>query len=278
MLPVSPTCPHPSTPLHESPLQRSRPRCRRCPACRRRRSAWRCSRPKCGIARRPGASCWRTRWWRPWRAAASRPEVRGAALSACLPCDCWLSLTAQQRPAALFAGRPAHPPCPASLRVPPAVIGPVDSCQQLLRIEGMTCSACSSAVEAALRALPGVQAASVNPLSGLAEVSFDPELTGPRHLKEAVEGVGFEAAPVSGQRLGEALCCGCCGCYAAASASAIQGCPCSSFHPPSALSSSPPLKPPLSPNRLCGQQPAGDGALVAPVPRRRPLHAARLPQ
>ncbi|KAL4423767.1 hypothetical protein ABPG75_001068 [Micractinium tetrahymenae] len=82
-----------------------------------------------------------------------------------------------------------------------SVIGPAESCQQLLRVGGMTCSSCSSAVEAALRAVPGVQEASVNLLAGTAEVQFDPEVAGPRHLVEAVEGVGFEAAAITGQRL-----------------------------------------------------------------------------
>ena len=84
----------------------------------------------------------------------------------------------------------------------PAVLGPAESCQQLLQVGGMTCGSCSSAVESALRAVPGVQAAAVNLLSGVAEVEFDPEVTGPRHLVEAVEGAGFEAAAISGQRLG----------------------------------------------------------------------------
>ncbi len=57
------------------------------------------------------------------------------------------------------------PTCPLC-----AVIGRAEACQQLLRIEGMTCSACSSAVEAALHAVPGVHEAAVNVLSGIAEV------------------------------------------------------------------------------------------------------------
>lgn len=81
------------------------------------------------------------------------------------------------------------------------VIGRAESCHQLLQVEGMTCSACSSAVESALRAVPGVHDAAVNLLSGVAEVHYDPEATGPRHLVDAVEAVGFEASPVSGQRL-----------------------------------------------------------------------------
>ena len=34
------------------------------------------------------------------------------------------------------------------------------------------------------------------------QVQYDPEATGPRHLVDAVEAVGFEAAPLAGQRLG----------------------------------------------------------------------------
>ena len=39
-----------------------------------------------------------------------------------------------------------------------------------LRVDGMTCGACSSAVEKALRAAPGVLSASVNLIAGTAEV------------------------------------------------------------------------------------------------------------
>ena len=39
-----------------------------------------------------------------------------------------------------------------------------------LRVDGMTCSSCSSAAEAALKAVDGVQSAAVNLLAGRAEV------------------------------------------------------------------------------------------------------------
>ncbi|KAG2427556.1 hypothetical protein HXX76_012210 [Chlamydomonas incerta] len=64
-----------------------------------------------------------------------------------------------------------------------------------LAIRGMTCAACSSAVEAALRAVPGVAEASVNLLAGQAAVKYDPGvLGGPRELIEAVEEAGYGAA------------------------------------------------------------------------------------
>ena len=63
-----------------------------------------------------------------------------------------------------------------------------------LKIEGMTCSSCSSTVESALQRVPGVQSVSVNLLSGSAEIFFESGKTGPRCLLQAVDDVGFEAS------------------------------------------------------------------------------------
>lgn len=45
-----------------------------------------------------------------------------------------------------------------------------------LKVTGMTCSACSNSVEAALTALPGVSKATVSLLQNMARVIFDPSL------------------------------------------------------------------------------------------------------
>eukprot|EP00850_Spirogloea_muscicola_P017926 SM000159S01757 [mRNA] locus=s159:74244:78897:- [translate_table: standard] len=57
----------------------------------------------------------------------------------------------------------------------------------------MTCAACSSAVERALAALPGVASASVALLQNRAEVVYDPAHIKVEDLVEAVEDAGFEA-------------------------------------------------------------------------------------
>ncbi|KAK9810274.1 hypothetical protein WJX72_007760 [[Myrmecia] bisecta] len=69
-----------------------------------------------------------------------------------------------------------------------------------LRITGMTCSSCSSAVEKGLSGVEGVRSVTVNLLAGRAEVEFDPDKTGPRHLIEAVEDMGFEAEATGADR------------------------------------------------------------------------------
>eukprot|EP00850_Spirogloea_muscicola_P000144 SM000001S04546 [mRNA] locus=s1:856403:861068:- [translate_table: standard] len=57
----------------------------------------------------------------------------------------------------------------------------------------MTCAACSSSVERALAALPGVASASVALLQNRAEVVYDPAKIKVEDLVEAVEDAGFEA-------------------------------------------------------------------------------------
>eukprot|EP00850_Spirogloea_muscicola_P026983 SM013464S26845 [mRNA] locus=s13464:2:341:- [translate_table: standard] len=57
----------------------------------------------------------------------------------------------------------------------------------------MTCAACSSSVERALAALPGVASASVALLQNRAEVVYDPAQIKVEDLVEAVEDAGFEA-------------------------------------------------------------------------------------
>lgn len=50
------------------------------------------------------------------------------------------------------------------------LLGSGDTSSLRLRIGGMTCSSCSTAIEHALRATPGVDAASVSLLTNTAEV------------------------------------------------------------------------------------------------------------
>ncbi len=79
----------------------------------------------------------------------------------------------------------------------------------VLRVGGMTCGACSAAVERACRAVPGVSGAAVNLLAGRAEVTFDPDRTGLRHLIAAVEAAGFAAALADSDRCGGSSSCRC---------------------------------------------------------------------
>lgn len=78
----------------------------------------------------------------------------------------------------------------------PACLPPLPSGAQL-SVQGMHCSACSTAVEAALRALPGVLSADVALLSASADVRLDSAACSPEAALAAVEGCGFEALLVS---------------------------------------------------------------------------------
>ncbi|KAF3448550.1 hypothetical protein FNV43_RR09263 [Rhamnella rubrinervis] len=66
-----------------------------------------------------------------------------------------------------------------------------------IRINGMTCTSCSSTVETALQAIHGVQKAQVALATEEAEVYYDPKVVGYNQLSTAIENCGFEAIIIS---------------------------------------------------------------------------------
>jgi Cu+-exporting ATPase len=69
-----------------------------------------------------------------------------------------------------------------------------ESTSTTLDVRGMTCAACQSNVERALRRQSGVREASVNLITGEARVRFDAGAVTPDGLVAAVEAVGYEAS------------------------------------------------------------------------------------
>lgn len=66
-----------------------------------------------------------------------------------------------------------------------------------IRINGMTCTSCSSTVEKALQASQGVHRATVALATEEAEVQYDPKLTNYNSLLQIIEETGFEAILIS---------------------------------------------------------------------------------
>jgi Cu+-exporting ATPase len=64
-----------------------------------------------------------------------------------------------------------------------------------LPLTGMTCAACARRIERKLSRVPGVSDASVNFATARATVEYDPAQTGARQFVEAVESIGYGAAP-----------------------------------------------------------------------------------
>ncbi|KAJ3046643.1 serine/threonine protein kinase Ran1, partial [Rhizophlyctis rosea] len=60
-----------------------------------------------------------------------------------------------------------------------------------LLVGGMTCASCSSSVESAIGALPGVHSILVNLITGIATIKHDPAVIGTRDLISHIEDVGF---------------------------------------------------------------------------------------
>jgi Cu+-exporting ATPase len=72
---------------------------------------------------------------------------------------------------------------------------PVDECQAVLALEGMTCASCAMRIEKGLKKVPGVLDASVNLATELANVTYDPAQTGIEQMVQKVEAVGYKAYP-----------------------------------------------------------------------------------
>ena len=67
-------------------------------------------------------------------------------------------------------------------------------------VSGMTCASCQAGVQKALQRQPGVVDASVNLMTGSAAVTYDPAVTRPEALVEAIRETGYEAdVPAAGR-------------------------------------------------------------------------------
>ena len=64
-------------------------------------------------------------------------------------------------------------------------------------VRGMTCAACSSAVERALRDIPGVMSAVVNLPAERATVEFMPEMTGFEAFSAVIKEAGYSAEQIT---------------------------------------------------------------------------------
>lgn len=64
--------------------------------------------------------------------------------------------------------------------------------KETITVEGMTCGHCKSAVEKAVRGLPGVLSAEVDLAAKTLQVEFDAHKSSLAQIKQAVEDVGFE--------------------------------------------------------------------------------------
>jgi copper chaperone CopZ len=67
----------------------------------------------------------------------------------------------------------------------------------LLRSDELSCPSCVGKIEKSLRALPGVESATVRFSAGRIEVRHDPERASTDQLVEAVRRVGYEARPAA---------------------------------------------------------------------------------
>ena len=75
--------------------------------------------------------------------------------------------------------------------MPETLATPNESCT--IPVTGMTCAACSGRVQRTLERTEGVASANVNLMTGAATVAYDPEVTSPERLVDAIRGTGYGA-------------------------------------------------------------------------------------
>ena len=87
--------------------------------------------------------------------------------------------------------------CGANRRHMPAELLPHTAddagAQVTLPVDGMTCAACQSHVQRALRTTPGVNDATVNLMMHSATISYDPRVLTPQALVEAINETGYQS-------------------------------------------------------------------------------------
>ncbi|KAJ8096910.1 E1-E2 ATPase-domain-containing protein [Lipomyces tetrasporus] len=66
-------------------------------------------------------------------------------------------------------------------------------------VQGMTCGACTAAINAAVEAVPGVESVAVSLITERASVVHDVDVVSPENIREAIEDCGFDAQVLSSQ-------------------------------------------------------------------------------
>jgi Cu+-exporting ATPase len=82
---------------------------------------------------------------------------------------------------------------PEEIEMTTALAEPRPVTKITIPVGGMTCAACQAGVQKALQRRPGVVDASVNLMTGSAAVTYDPAMTRPEELVEAIRETGYEA-------------------------------------------------------------------------------------
>ena len=74
-----------------------------------------------------------------------------------------------------------------------------------IKVEGMVCQSCVDNIEENLSTKKGVKTIKVSLKDKLASVTYDPKITNPRRVADAIDDMGFEAAPLISEEVLQGL-------------------------------------------------------------------------
>ncbi|XP_032185840.1 copper-transporting ATPase 1 [Mustela erminea] len=123
-----------------------------------------------------------------YNASSVTPETLRKAIEAVLPGQYRVSITSEVESI-------SNSPSSSSLQKIPLNIASHPLTQQtVINIDGMTCNSCVQSIESVILKKAGVKSIQVSLANGNGTVEYDPLLTTPETLREAIEDMGFDAA------------------------------------------------------------------------------------
>uniref|UniRef100_A0A8C7BWK8 Copper-transporting ATPase 1 n=1 Tax=Neovison vison TaxID=452646 RepID=A0A8C7BWK8_NEOVI len=123
-----------------------------------------------------------------YNASSVTPETLRKAIEAMLPGQYRVSITSEVESI-------SNSPSSSSLQKIPLSIASHPLTQQtVINIDGMTCNSCVQSIESVILKKAGVKSIQVSLANGNGTVEYDPLLTTPETLREAIEDMGFDAA------------------------------------------------------------------------------------
>jgi Cu+-exporting ATPase len=123
-----------------------------------------------------------------YNASLVTPEMLRKAIEAISPGQYRVSIASEVESTA------SSPSSSSLQKMPLNIVSQPLTQEAVININGMTCNSCVQSIEGVISKKPGVKSIHVSLANSTGTIEFDPLLTSPETLREAIEDMGFDAA------------------------------------------------------------------------------------
>ncbi|XP_015443593.1 copper-transporting ATPase 1 isoform X2 [Pteropus alecto] len=123
-----------------------------------------------------------------YNASSITPETLRKAIEAISPGQYRVSITSEVESSS------DSPSCSSLQKIPLNIVSQPLTQETVIDIDGMTCNSCVQSIEGVISKKAGVKSIRVSLANGNGTVEYDPLLTSPETLRDAIEDMGFDAA------------------------------------------------------------------------------------